>query len=130
MLRIYDETMKPTLPFGAMICKLLIEAGCQVHPHELSTPKRRKIDCRTKSMSASHVHNRIQGEPALIQANEDDEDSIENRHLAIENAVFDQSLQIKQLEETVSRGFNNLRNQLTDSISLCYNNLKNDLSLC
>ena len=57
MLRIYDETRKLTLPFGAMICKLLIEAGCQVHPHELPIPKRQKIDSCTKAMSESHVHN-------------------------------------------------------------------------
>eukprot|EP00268_Persea_americana_P020786 TRINITY_DN20865_c0_g1_i3.p2 TRINITY_DN20865_c0_g1~~TRINITY_DN20865_c0_g1_i3.p2 ORF type:complete len:111 (-),score=21.02 TRINITY_DN20865_c0_g1_i3:115-447(-) len=109
MLRIYDETGKLTLPFGAMICKLLIEACCQVHPHELPIPKRQKIDRRTKAMYESHVYNRLQGEPARVQANEDDEDSIENRFLAIENAVFDQSLQIEQLEEKVTSGFNDLR---------------------
>ena len=65
-------------------------------------------------MSESHVHNRLQGERARIQANEEDTDPIENRLIAIENAVFDQSVQIKQLEEKVSSGFNDLRNQLSE----------------
>lgn len=55
MLRIYDETRKLTLPFGSMICKLLIEAGCQVYKHELPFSRRQKIDGRIKAMSNTHV---------------------------------------------------------------------------
>lgn len=62
MLQIYDETRKLTLAFGAMICKLLTAAGCQVYQHDLPISKRQKIDRWTKSMSNTHVLNLIQGE--------------------------------------------------------------------
>ena len=97
-----------------MICKLLLEAGCQVYQHELPISKRQKIDRRTRSMSDTHVYNRVQGESASVQANEDDEDSIENRLLVVKHAVYDQSLQIEQLENIVTSGFADLRNQLNE----------------
>ncbi|XXG60543.1 hypothetical protein AAC387_Pa04g2424 [Persea americana] len=97
-----------------MICKLLIEVGCPVHSHELPIAKRQNIDRRTKAMSESHIHNRLQGEPAHIPADEDDEDSIGNQLLAIEHAVYDQPLQIEQLEENVTTGFTDLWDQLTE----------------
>lgn len=31
MLRIYDESRKQTFLFGAMICKMMIEAGCHAY---------------------------------------------------------------------------------------------------
>ena len=112
MLRIYDETRKLTLPFGALICKLLIEANCPVHPHELPIAKRQKIDCRTKAMSESHVNNRLQVEPDHVPVEEKDDNSIANRLLAVEHAIYDQSLQIEQLKDKVTTGFADLRNQL------------------
>lgn len=114
MLRIYDKTRKLTLPFGAMICKLLIEAGCQVYRHELLVSRKQKIDGMTKAMFNTHVRGRLQGEQARVQADEEVEYSIENRLLAIENVVFDQSVQIEHLEEKVTSGYSDIRNQLIE----------------
>ncbi|RWR73042.1 hypothetical protein CKAN_00129200 [Cinnamomum micranthum f. kanehirae] len=58
MLRVYHEPRKLTLPFGALICKLMIEAGCQAYTHELPVTRRQKIDGRTLAMSNTHVRRR------------------------------------------------------------------------
>ena len=51
---------------------------------------------------------------ARFSVEENDDDSIENRLLAVEHAVYDQSLQIEQLEDKVTIGFVDLRNLLND----------------
>lgn len=115
MLRVYNEPRKITLPFGAMICKLMIEKGCQAYSHELPVARRQVIDGRTKAMSDTHVARHLQRGQAPNEADDDAEaDSIENRLLAIENAVFDQSIQIEQLDERMATGFSDIRNQLTE----------------
>ena len=65
-------------------------------------------------MSDTHMRGRFQREQAPVQADDVKADSIENRLLAIEHVVFDQSVQIEQLEERVAIGFSNLHNQLTE----------------
>lgn len=91
MLQIYDEPRKLTLSFGAMICKLLIEAGCQAYTYEMPVSKRQKIDGTTKAISDTHLRGHIQGEQALVQDDED-ADFVENRLFTVEHAVFDQSV--------------------------------------
>lgn len=122
MLRIYGETRKLTLLFGAMICKLMVEVSCQVYTYEMPVSRRQKIDDRTKGMSDTHVRGRLQGEPVQVQ--EDDEESIANRLLAVEHAVYDQSVQIEQLEEWMTTGFTDICNHSTDQ----YNRLSNQLT--
>ncbi|RWR73459.1 hypothetical protein CKAN_00173800 [Cinnamomum micranthum f. kanehirae] len=114
MLRVYHEPRKLTLPFDALICKLMIEAGCRVYTHELPVTRRQKIDGRTLAMSNTHLRRRLRGERAPVQADDAEVDSIEDRLLAIENAAFDQSVQIEQLEERVATRFSDNRNQLTE----------------
>ncbi|RWR77718.1 hypothetical protein CKAN_00621900 [Cinnamomum micranthum f. kanehirae] len=89
MLRIHHELRKLTLPFGAIICKMMIEAGCKAYTHELPVAKRQKIDYRTSAMSDTHVRRRPQREQAPAQAEDAETDSIEDRLLAIEHAVYD-----------------------------------------
>ena len=92
MLRMYNELRKLTLLFGAMICKLMIEAGCQAYTHELLVARRQKINGKTKAMSDTHVQRRLQEGQTPVLADDAEADSIENRLLAIEHAVFDQSV--------------------------------------
>lgn len=70
-------------------------------------------------MSDTHVRGRLQGLPAQHQAQdyedaEDDEGSIEDCLLTVEHVVYDQSIQIKQLEECMIEcmiaGFTELQN--------------------
>ncbi|RWR91264.1 serine/threonine-protein phosphatase 7 long form [Cinnamomum micranthum f. kanehirae] len=69
---------------------------------------------RTQSMSDTHVRRRPQRGQASVQANDAETNSIEDRLLAIEHAVYDQSLQIKQLEERVATGFSGISNQIRE----------------
>ena len=54
------------------------------------------------------------GGQAPLQAGDADADSIENRLLAAEHAMFDQSVQIEQLDERVATSFSDIHNQLTE----------------
>ncbi|RWR72992.1 hypothetical protein CKAN_00124100 [Cinnamomum micranthum f. kanehirae] len=53
-------------------------------------------------MSDTHVRRRPQSGQAPVQAEEAETDSIEDRLFAIEHAVYDQSVQIEQLEEKMA----------------------------
>lgn len=82
-------------------------------------------------MLDTHVRGRIQGEQAPVQDDGDDEDSIENCLLVVEHAVFDQSVQMEQLEEWMTAGFIEIRNhsmkqynQLSDQLTDMFNHLR------
>ncbi|RWR84925.1 serine/threonine-protein phosphatase 7 long form [Cinnamomum micranthum f. kanehirae] len=79
-----------------------IEAGCQAYTHEMPVVKRQIIDGRTQAKSDTHVRRRPQKGQAPVQADDAETDSIEDMLLAIEHAVYDQSVQIEQLEERVA----------------------------
>ena len=88
-----------------MICKLMIEAGCQAYTHELLVTRRQKINGRTKAIPDTHVNRRLQGGQTPVQVDDAEANSIENHLLAIEHAVFDQSIQSEQLDERVASVF-------------------------
>lgn len=125
MLRIFLDQRKLTLPFGAMICKMMIDAGCQAYSHELPVTKRQTISLRTMAMSDKHVCGRghIQAVHAQVQTDDAEEDSIEDRLSAVECAVFDQSVQIEHLEGRVTTGFSQMEERMATGFTDIHNHL-------
>lgn len=135
MLRVYEGTKRLALPFGVMICKLLIEQVCQAYDYEEPILLTKKINViTTLNMFETHTRGHIQGENIQAQATEV-EHSVEDHLLAVKEAVYDQSIQIELLEERVTAGFFEMRRTSTEQINEMrhmsteqYNQLSNELS--
>ena len=76
ILKVYEGLKRLALPFGVMICKLLIKYGFYTYDHEEPILHRKKINAATLSMSEAHTRGHIQGENVQAQA-EDKDHSIE-----------------------------------------------------
>lgn len=101
MTKIYEGPNRLSLPFGVLICRLLIEKGCQAYPYEESIRPKKTISATTLKLSQAHTRPRAPRREAAGASDDgsdsDDSDvhgesSILHRLNDVEAAVSDQSI--------------------------------------